>query len=66
MPHRTGPGEKQLDGTRTPEFSQPQRKPGLAERQPAPHKSSGGTGLEHAMGSLADELHPRKQHSKGR
>lgn len=66
VPRRTGSGERQLDGTRTPEFSQPQKKPGLAERQPAPHKSSGGSGLEHAMGSLADQLHPRRQGPKGR
>lgn len=60
VPRQVGAGERQLDGTRSPEFSQPQRKPGLSERQPAPSASSGGSGLESAMADLADQLHPRR------
>lgn len=66
VPRKTGDGQRQLDGSRTPEFSQPQKRPGMAERQPAPHSSSGGSGMEHAMGALADQLHPRKQGPRGR
>lgn len=60
VPRQVGSGERQLDGSRTPTFSQPVKKPGLAERQPAP-KRSGGSGLEDAMGGLADQLHPRSR-----
>lgn len=66
VPRPVGQGERQLDGTHTPTFDQPQKKPGLAERQPAPQRSAqqGGSGLESAMATLADQLHPRKQHSR--
>lgn len=63
-PHQTGQGEKQLDGTRTATMSQPVKKPGLAERQPAPTYPKGSgerrSGLEDAMAAEADRLHPRK------
>lgn len=55
--------ERQLDGTRTQQYSAPVRKGGLAERQssPAPHANSrdARSGLEGAMAGLADQLHPR-------
>lgn len=61
VPRQVGPGERQLDGTRTPTFSPPVKKGGLAAREAAPARSSGGSGLESAMASLADQLHPPRQ-----
>lgn len=63
VPKPTGPGERQLDGTRTPTFDAPQKRPGLATREPAPARSSGGSGLEVAMAAEADRLHPPKRRS---
>lgn len=65
VPRPTGPGERQLDGTRTQTFDPPQKKPGLAEREPAPRRV-GESGLEAAMAAEADRLHPRKQRSQSR
>lgn len=61
VPRPTARGERQLDGSRTTEFSQPQKKPGLPPRGPAPAASSGGSGLEAAMAAEADRLHPPKR-----
>lgn len=63
VPRMTGPGTRQLDGSRTATFEAPQKHPGMAERQPAPQRSAqqGGSGLESAMATLADQLHPRRQ-----
>lgn len=55
-PVETGPGERQLDGSRTATFSQPKVKPGLVARPPAPARPS-DSGMERAMGAHADELH---------
>lgn len=63
VPKPTGPGERQLDGTRTQTFDQPQKKPGLAPREPAPARSSGGSGLEAAMAAEADRIHPVRRRS---
>lgn len=55
----TGVGERQLDNTHTSTFEPPQKRPGLAERQPAPRRV-GESGLEAAMAAEADRLHPRR------
>lgn len=54
----TGPGERQLDGNRTPTVSQPVKKGGLASRDPVPNRDS-DSGMERAMQASADQLHPR-------
>lgn len=63
VPRPTGQGERQLDGTRTQTFDPPQKRPGLADREPAPARSSGGSGLEAAMAAEADRLHPPRRRS---
>lgn len=61
VPRPAGLGERQLDGSRSMTMSQPApKKSSMAQRDPAPHRSSGGSGMEAAMGSLADKLHPRR------
>lgn len=59
-PKMTGPGERQMDGTRTPTFSKPVRRAPMADRMAVPDRSAGqgGSGMEAAMGSLADKSHP--------
>lgn len=57
-PVQTGRGERQLDGSHTPTFSQPKRKPGLADRPAVPDRP-GDSGIERAMQADADRLHKR-------
>lgn len=61
VPRQSANGQRQLDGNRTAEMTKPVKKGGLAERQAAPTRSAqaGGSGMESAMASLADQLHPR-------
>lgn len=58
-PKTVGPGEKQLDGSRTPTFSAPVRKPGLAPREAVPNRPS-DSGMERAMQDHADQVHRTK------
>lgn len=61
VPRMTGHGERQLDGSRTPTFNQPApKRSGMAPREAAPARSSGGSGMEASMGALADKLHPQR------
>lgn len=55
-PTQVAKGEKQLDGSRTPTFSPPVRKPGLAPRQAVPDRPS-DSGIERAMQAEADRIH---------
>lgn len=57
-PVMTGRGERQLDGTRTPTFSQPKKHPGLAPQDPVPNRAS-DSGMERAMQDHADRVHPK-------
>lgn len=63
VPHTVGMGQRQNDGTRSPITNPPTKRGGLAERQsspaPQPGSSDRRSGLEAAMGDLADKLHKR-------
>lgn len=51
------PGIRQIDGNQSTLGLKPARAP-LASREGSP--SNGRSGMEGAMGALADKLHPRK------
>lgn len=60
VPRFAGPGERQLDGSHTPTFTPPQRKPGMAAREAVPNRAS-DSGMERAMQAHADTEHPGRK-----
>lgn len=55
-----GSGQTQLDGTPTTQFAPPQKGAGMQARSPAPNRP-GQSGMEAAMGAMADKMHPAKR-----
>lgn len=57
--NQQGSGQTQIDGTPTTQFAPPQKNAPMKTREAAPTRPN-QSGMETAMGAMADKMHPPK------